>query len=455
MDESRLTAARASRVFDVRRYGAVGDGKTLDTAAINRAVAACAEAEGGQVLLGPGTYLSGTVRLRSNVTLKLDAGARLVGTTALERYEHFNAPAGTPEAGGGKWHRALVLGVGVENVSIVGQGVIDGNKVFDPTGEEKMRGPHTILLGNSRDVEIRGVTVRDSANYAVMVEFSDRVEVRDVKITGGWDRVHFRGWSDRPCRDLRILGCRFFTGDDSIAGRYVENLLVADCVVNSSCNGVRVIGPARHMIVHDCLFYGPGVHPHRTQDRHNMLAGIVLQPGAWGASDGALEDVLISDVTMQNVKSPVTLYLKRAGNTADEITVGRLTATGVYEAAASVESWTDTRVGRVVFRDVSIEYIGGGKKPAARPAARKPGVDVRALPAWGFYARNVRHLVLEGVRLRCANKDLRPALLAENVDRLDVEDLRLPEAAGAGETLVLKNVGGGDAAPPGASPGRA
>ena len=421
--------AGQAKVFDVRSYGAVGDGKTLDTAAINRAVAACGAAGGGQVLLPPGTYLSGTVVLQSHVTLNLAAGARLVGSTDLEHYRHFTAPAGTPEARSPKWHRALVLGVGVEDVTICGRGVIDGNKVHDPRGEEKMRGPHTILFGNSRRVTIRDVDVTDSANYAIMIEFTSGVAVRGVKITGGWDGVHFRGWSDRPCRDLSIVDCHFFTGDDAIAGRYAERVLITGCTINSSCNGIRIIGPVKGMIVHDCLFYGPGLHPHRTQDRHNMLAGIILQPGAWDTCDGAMEDVLISDVTMKNVQSPVTLYLNRAGNTADDITISRLSATGVYTAAMSVESWIDAPVGRVVLRDVSVEFAGGGTAAQARQNARAPGRGVRPLPAWGLYARHVEQLVCEDIRLSLAKADPRPVLVADDVKHLTLDNLRHPRTA--------------------------
>lgn len=433
--------AAGAPVFNVREYGAAGDGQTLDTEAIDKAIAECAKAGGGQVLVPPGTYLSGTVHLKSNVTLKLDAGARIVGTEDLAQYGHYAPPEGTPEAGKHRWHRALVLATDVENVSITGKGTIDGNKVFDPKGEEGMRGPHTIIVGSSRDVTIRGVTIEDSANYAVLVEYSDRVEVRDVKATGGWDAVHFRGWVDRPCHDIRIIGCRFFTGDDCIAGRYVENLLISDCVINSSCNGIRIIGPITHMIVHDCLFYGPGVHPHRTQDRHNMLAGIILQPGAWDKSPGALEDVFISDVTMKDTASPVTIFLRRPGNTADDITIDDLSATGVYRAAASVESWTDTPVGRVVFRDVSIEYDGGGTREQAEKSARKPGVGARPLPSWGFYARNTEELHLEDVKLTCRVKDLRPAVLCHRVGRLALAELFFRRFAEIKEPFAMHDVG--------------
>ena len=437
----RSAEAAPAAVIDVRARGAAGDGKALDTPAINRAIEACAAAGGGTVLFPPGRYLSGTVHLKSNVSLKLDAGARLVGTPDLDRYEGFTSPRGTPEARfPARWHRALILGDGVENVLIAGDGVIDGNRVFDPRGEEKMRGPHTILLGDSRNVTIRGVDIVDSANYAILLELSSQVEVRGVKVTGGWDGVHFRGWIDRPCRDLSIVGCRLLTGDDAIAGRYVENLLVSGCVINSACNGIRVIGPGKNLVINDCLFHGPAQHPHRSSDRRDMLSGIILQPGGWDACDGALEDVLISGVTMKDVLSPVTLHLKRPGNTLTDITVSRLSATGV-RAAASVENWSTTPIGRVAFRDVSIEYAGGGAADKGEKPLGPPGVDARPLPAWGLYARGVKELVLEDVRLSSREKDLRPVMIAEGVDRLVMSGLRYPRNEGAAEPLSLKDVG--------------
>ena len=435
------TGLVADGVFPVRSYGATGDGKTLDTAAINDAVKACAEAGGGQVRFGPGRYVSGTVHLRDNVTLYFDAGAALVGTPDLNDYQTFTPPAGTPEGKfPGKWHSALILGIGVKNVALAGPGVIDGNKVLNPNGEEKMRGPHTIILGNCRDITIRDVSIKDSANYAIMIEFSERIDVRNVTITGGWDGVHFRGWSDKPCRDIQITGCRLFTGDDSIAGRYVNGLLIRDCVINSSCNGIRIIGPVSGMIVDDCLFYGPGLEPHRTSNRNNMLSGIVLQPGGWDACEGPLENVLISNITMTRVASPVSVMLRRPGNTADNITVAGLTATGVYRAAASVESWTDTPCGRIIFRDISVEYDGGSTAEQASKPTQKPGVDVRPLPAWGFFAKNAKEITLENVRLYCQKKDLRPVISCEDIDRLTLDAVHFPQVPEVTVPVVLKNV---------------
>lgn len=432
--------AGAAGVFNVRDYDAAGDGKTLDTAAINKAVEACAAAGGGQVLLPPGRYVSGTVHLKSHVTLFLEAGAVLVGTTKLGQYEHPTPPGFMPEAKWGKWHRALILGDGLQDIAIAGHGVIDGNKVFDPTGEERMRGPHTFVFVNCDKVTVRDVSFVDSANYAIFFMVSDHVAVRNVRFSGGWDGVHFRGAPDRPCRDVSIVDCEFFTGDDSIAGRYWDNTLISGCIVNSSCNGIRLIGPATNLIIHDCLFYGPGVHPHRTSDRHNMLAGINLQPGAWDATKGNLDDVLICDITMRNVSTPFHFSLK-PGNTAGSITVSQVTATGVYRAAASVESWASKPFENVVFRDVTVEYKGGGTREQAQMKVKSPGVDARPLPAWGFYARNVQNLELDNVRLRYEKEDLRPVLICNDVDRLTLKDFSYPQTAQVAEPLVLTDVG--------------
>src|SRR5690242_15639411 len=131
-----VAGAGATGTFNVREHGAVGDGKTPDTSAINKAVDACAASGGGEVFVPAGRYLTGTIHLKSNVTLKLDDGTVIVGTPDLSQYQNFTPPGKTPLASRLWWHRALVLGEGVENVAIVGRGTIDGNKVFDPNGEE-------------------------------------------------------------------------------------------------------------------------------------------------------------------------------------------------------------------------------------------------------------------------------------------------------------------------------
>ncbi len=435
-------ALAASR-FDIRERGAKGDGSSLDTAAIQKALDDCAAGGGGTVTFPPGRYVSGTIHLRSKVALWFEAGATLVGTTNLTEYRQPAVPDFMPEAKWGKWHRALLLGENIEDVTLAGPGVIDGNKVFDPTGEERMRGPHTLVFVNSRRVTVRDVTFLDSANYAVFFQVSDDVEFRNVKFIGGWDGIHWRGAPERWCQNVNIIDCQFFTGDDAIAGRYWNNTVIKDCLINSSCNGIRLIGPATRLTIANNLFRGPGEQPHRTsreKRRTNMLSGIILQPGAWDATRGPLDDVLLANNVMQHVASPVTLWTK-PGNTVGKVTVSGLDATGVYRSAISVESWTDEPITNVVLRNVHVEFAGGGTAAQAQQPVKGPGVDARSLPAWGLYARHVQALTLEDVRFSLASDDFRPVIHAERVEQLKLDGLKFPRVPGVKESIVTRNVG--------------
>jgi hypothetical protein len=347
-----------------------------------------------------------------------------------------------PEAKWGKWHRGLIVGENVQDVVIAGPGVIDGAKVFDPTGEERMRGPHTIVFVNCDRFTIRDVSILDSANYAVFFQVSDNVEIRNVKFVGGWDGVHWRGAPERWCRNVRVIGCQFFTGDDAIAGRYWENTVISGCLVNSSCNGIRLIGPATRLTIANNLFRGPGEEPHRTSGerrRTNMLSGIILQPGAWDATKGPLDDVLLANNVMQHVASPVTMWIKE-GNTAGRITVNGLHAVDVYRAAISIESWAPAPITNVVIRDVQVEYSGGGKPWRTNEIVKGPGVDARPLPAWGLYARNVQELRVEDVRFSLRDADARPVVYAEQVGQLTLDNFRYPRIEGVEQPIATTNV---------------
>lgn len=433
----------AGQPYNVRERGAKGDGASLDTEVIQKALDACAAGGGGTVVIPAGRFVTGTLHLRSGVTLQLEAGARLVGTTNLAQYAQPSLPAFMPEAKWGKWHRGLLVGENIEDAAVTGPGTIDGNKVFDPTGEERMRGPHAMVFVNCRRLILRDVSVVDAANYGVFLQITDDVEIRNVRFVGGWDGVHWRGAPERWCRNVSILGCQFFTGDDAIAGRYWDNTVIKDCLINSSCNGVRLIGPATRLTIANNLFRGPGEQPHRTSGqarRTNMLSGIILQPGAWDATQGRLDDVLIANNVMQDVASPVTLWAK-PGNTVGRVTVSGLHATGVYRSAFSVESWAETPITNVVLRNVQAEFTGGGTFAQSQSPVKGPGVDARPLPAWGLYARHVQSLTLEDVRFSLTSNDIRPVVYADRVERLTHDNFRFPSVEGVTQPIVRTNTG--------------
>src|SRR6185503_5349084 len=114
----------------------------------------------------------------------------------------------------------------------------------------------------------------------------------------------------------------------------------------------------------------------------------------------------------------------KPGNTVGRVTISGLNATGVYRSALSVESWASEPITNVVVRNAHIEYNGGGEASRATQPVRGPGVDARALPSWGLYARNVQSLTLEDVRFSLAKDDFRPVIHADRVDRLTLDNFR-------------------------------
>jgi len=302
-----------------------------------------------------------------------------------------------------------------------------------------MRGPHTFNFVHCRNMHFRDFTIVDAANYAIYFMHSDDIEFRNLKIVGGWDGIHWRGAPDRWCRNVDIINCQLYTGDDAIAGRYWENTVIAGCEINSSCNGIRLIGPAKNLTIANNLFVGPGRQPHRSsrdQHRTNMLSGIILQPGAWDRTQGPLEDVFVTQNTMKNVASPITLWTK-PGNSVGKVTIDGLKATEVYRSAISVESWSDEPIGDVKIKDVSVEFTGGGTAEQAKMLVKGPGVDARPLPAWGVYARNVKALSLSDVRLDLAKPDERPVVVADKVETLTLQRFYFPESP---NPIVTTNV---------------
>lgn len=257
--------------FDVRSFGSRGDGVTKDTAALQAAIDACAAAGGGTVVLPAGTYLSAPLVLRSHLTLHLEAGATLLASTELNDYpKEPNAWSGESERAG------LLTGYGVENVSIVGRGTVDGRgyrfvtndlsyigKDFDPEVTRQgsafgtpppggfPHGPYRrgerpgnlVRFGRCRNVLIEGVTIANSPTWTMQFFQCQDVRVSGININSvASDRrvPNDDGMDIQECRGVRIEGCYIDTGDDCIALFGSEDVTVSTCVLHSRSAGVRV-----------------------------------------------------------------------------------------------------------------------------------------------------------------------------------------------------------------------
>lgn len=294
---AQVAVAGRAAVFDVRDFGAKGDGIAKDTASVQRALDDCAAAGGGRVVVPPGTYVIGSVFLGDGTDLHLEAGAVLLGSPDLADY---NADDAYPQNHGSKhegWSaKHLVLAIGKERVSITGCGTIDGNAraffadkprwagaicwrdgaINARDAEHQGRPGQEIVFIESKDVVVRDVTLRDMACWSCFFHGCENVTVGGVTVRNDLRYLNTDGFDVDSCRNVSIGDCRITTGDDAIAirgsparltdpSRVCENVRVSNVVCRVSADGVRVgvgDGEIRNVRVSDMtiLRAGRGLH---------------------------------------------------------------------------------------------------------------------------------------------------------------------------------------------------
>ena len=284
-------------VYDVRSFGAKGDGATKDTAAVQRALDACAKT-GGKVVVPSGTYLIGSIYLGNDTELHLDEGATLLGSPDLADY---NAPDAYPQNWGsvneGWSAKHLILAIEKKNVRITGKGVIDGNgrAFFDPTPKhrskigwrhggcnahgkrsEQRRPGQEIVFIECSNVSVRDVMFKDMSCWSCLFHGCDDVVVGGVKVRNGFLNLNTDGFDIDSCSNVSIGDCDIVTGDDAIAIRgnparlknatkACENVRVSNIVCRVQADGVRVgvgNGTIRNVRISDMkiLESGRGLH---------------------------------------------------------------------------------------------------------------------------------------------------------------------------------------------------
>ena len=278
----------------VTEYGARSDG-SLATAAIQAAIDACYLAGGGEVVIPAGDFLTGGIRLRSRVTLRLLDGACLRGVRDPEEYtryledtvepiseEALTSTAPTAVEGYtarsiqpfSRWNNAIIRAIGAHDIAIVGEGsaTIDGQNCFDPEGEEHYRGPHAINLWYCERVTLTGYTVRDSANWAHAIQNSRDITARGLTVLGGHD-----GFDVRTCDNVLVENCEFRTGDDCIAGFDNRNVTVRNCYFNCACTMLRFGGT--DVLVENCRGVAPAEYGFRyALSLEEKMAGAATTP---------------------------------------------------------------------------------------------------------------------------------------------------------------------------------
>jgi hypothetical protein len=453
--------------FDPRSYGATGDGKTKDTAAIQRAVDLCTAAGGGVVYLSPGTYLSGTVILKDNVTFHLQAGATQLGSTLLADYRHQSGPPVLGDANG----KHLIFAREAKNVTLSGAGRIDGQgPAFWVPSERKVPPPEDawrdvatydwkpldrpspmVEFFGCTNLRIEGVTLANASGWTLRPIECDTVVISGIKIRNPIIGPNTDGIDPTCCRNVFISDCDIATGDDCIClkseGPYgrmglTKNITITNCVMTCCCNGLK-FGTATRGGFENVTFSNSVIYNEQVPLNARVISGIAIEMVDGGWVDG----VVISNIRMQRVRTPIFIRLgaRREAGKLRGVMIDNVHATGAI-LTSSVTGIPGHDVEDVALTNIRIETEEGGKSEwteRAIPEVEKSYPEARMfgrLPAYGLYCRHVTGLKLDNLRLASAVPDQRPALHCEAVTRLRVERLEATAPSNAQPLMRLVNV---------------
>ncbi len=445
-------------VYDVREEGAAADGTTLCTAALQRAIDRCAEQGGGTVHFPAGTYLSGTLVLRSHVTLHLDAGATLRGSPNPRDYPERASvlPSYTDKY----VRQALLAGENLEHVALRGAGTIDGHGTAFRWKEYQNR-PYVIRLVRCRDVTVEGLTLRDSPMWMQHYLACDRVRLHGLRVFNhsGYNND---GIDLDACHDVTVSDCVIDSDDDAIVlkstlERACENVTVTNCLLSSHCNafklGTESTGGFRRITFSNSVIQSPRFS-RSIYGSQRGLAGIALE----SVDGGPLENVVVTNISITGVNVALFLRLGDRGRpfvpqaprppigSFRNVRIANIIAAGTGPTGCSITGVPGGMVEDVTLSDVSLEFEGGGGSELAgqgvpeRVDAYPESAMFGDLPAYGLYARHVRGLTLNNVRLDTLAPDARPAVICDDVRDLELNGLSVPSSEAAAEVVRFTQV---------------
>jgi hypothetical protein len=452
-------------LYDVRRFGAKGN-----SPGINAAIDACHAAGGGIVYAAPGVYRCGTVVLKSNVTLYLEAGATILGSKELKDYTLEPGPPAKGDAN----QKHLIFARDAENVGLAGPGRIDGQgpAFWVPSGRrvpppedgwrdvatydwKPLDRPSPMLeFTGCRYVRIEGVRIENASGWTLRPINCDDVVIQGVTIKNPVIGPNTDGIDATGCRNLFISDCHIDTGDDAIClksenpygggPRISRNITITNCVLTCCCNGLK-FGTATRGGFENVTFSNCVIANEDVALNARVISGIALEivDGGW------LEGVTISNVRMQRVRTPI--FIRRGiRNARPDGTAGTLRGVMIENVHATGSILTSSVTGipgfnveDVTLSGIRIDSEEAGKEewvsrevpevPKAYPEARMFG----RLPSYGFYCRHVDGLRMKDIVIGAARGESRPALVCDDVQGLEVDGLKTLAAANSQPVVKL------------------
>jgi polygalacturonase len=464
-------------VFNVKIFGAKGDGTTLDSPSINNAIDACAQAGGGTVYFPAGTYLSGSIHLKSNVHLWIDAGATILGAPQdMNVYDETEPWTNNPYQDGGHcfFHNSLIWGEDLTNVSITGQGMINGGGLVRSDGLldrmcgftewSKTRGVSdrqyppcrlgnkAIALKRCRNVLLRDITIFHGGHFAVLLTGCDNQTVDNVTMDTDRDGIDID-----CCKNTMVCNCRINSpNDDGLCPKssfalgsnvITENLTIVNCQVSGFAEGTLLDGTLkpghgrtgrikfgtesnggfRNVTVSNCTF--------------RNCHGLALEE----VDGGILENITINNIAMMDVADyPIYITLgardrgpAAANGTIRNVQISNVVATGIDRMSGiQITGMPGNDIEGVRLDNIRMVFNGGGTADDAARNPRELGTGypepgkIGVMPAYGLFARHVRDLELDDVHVSFKTDDARPAMICSDVDGLEINDFKGQTMAG-------------------------
>ena len=448
-----------ARIYNIRDFGAKGDGKTLDTAALQAAIDACTRDGGGTVLVPAGTFVIGTTELKNNVTLHLAASATLLGSGNGKDYHEIAAIPlnGDSTLGDGNW--ALLYAVEARNITVEGQGTIDGQgHLFNnyaqkdqppPAGIFGPQRPYHLLFHRCQNIVVRDLQLLRCAFHSIRVIQSERVRMEGLYIHNRVN-VNNDGFHFISAKYVTISNCVLLVQDDACAlFGSCQFVTVTNCVFSTRWSVFRFGGgDVKNISVSNCVIYetygcpikiGAGRMTLENVSFSNLILQDVTGPIAVNFSgrsrneDGGAPPApagFVRNLSFSNIRASVVAGPQPERYT-DMPTIGKIYP-GEQHSCITLNGLDGVWIENVTFNDVHVTYAGGG---SAQLAAKRNvpqitreyfgvwGEEPVGPPAYGLFARNVKGLTLNNVRFTVAEPDLRPAVVFDNVQDAAIHGL--------------------------------
>lgn len=448
-----------ARVYNIRDYGAKGDGTTLDTAAVQAAIDACNRDGGGTVLVPAGTFQIGTLELKSNVTLHVVASGKLLGSADGKQYHAVDAIPlhGDSTLEDGNW--ALLFAVNAKNVTVQGPGTIDGQGLQfhsavrsapPPSGLGGNRRPYHLLFYRCEDLAVRNIALIESAYHSVRVIQSKRVHMDGIyihnRVNGNNDGFHFISAEYVTVSNCTVLSqddacalfgsCKFVTVTNStfstrwsvfrFGGGVAENIAVSNCILHQvyGCPIKFHGGPGSRF---ENMSFSNLVLQDVTGPIHISVGPSTRQnaPAQPSALPRDLTPAVARNIAFSNIHGTVTTNPPQL----PDVPFNSSYRPGEGYSCITLNCVADATLENISFNDIHLTFGGGGtSEEAARrdlPQIAGEYFMLGPMPAYGFYARNARGLTLQNVRLQVSQPDLRPALIFDHVEDAAINGLNV------------------------------